>query len=179
MHEYWWKVHPDAEAPTAPYDFHLPSSYTVVCLASGLCHFQEDMTVFYLDRTTTAVHGPGQSLALNAQIFPSPRQFLGKPPALQVKKIYLIPQLFSQHMDMKQVTSGVIARTVYSARPFRHDLNQIPYNYTEEVRNRFNGLDLIHRVPDELWTEVCDTVQETGNKTIPKKKKCKKSKMAV
>ena len=54
--------------------------------------------------------------------------------------------------------------------------NQIPYDYTVEVRNRFKGLDLIDRVPDELWTEVCDIVQETGFKTIPKKKKCKKKK---
>ena len=61
-------------------------------------------------------------------------------------------------------------------QPLRHDLNQIPYDYTVEVRNRFKGLDLIGRVPDELWMEVRDTVQETGNKTIPKKKKCKKTK---
>ena len=60
--------------------------------------------------------------------------------------------------------------------PFRYDLNQIPYDYTVEVRNRFKGLDLIDRVPDELWPEVCDIVQETGIKTIPKKKKCKKVK---
>ena len=63
-----------------------------------------------------------------------------------------------------------------TTRPFRYDLNQIPYDYTVEVRNRFKGLDLIDRVPDELWMEVCDIVQETGNKTIPKKKKCKKAK---
>ena len=63
-----------------------------------------------------------------------------------------------------------------TTRPFRYDLNQIPYNYTVEVRNRFKGLDLIDGVPDELWTEVCDIVQETGIKTIQKKKKCKKSK---
>ena len=55
-------------------------------------------------------------------------------------------------------------------------VNQIPYDYTVEVRNRFKGLDLIDRVPDELWTEVHDIVQETGIKTIPKKKKCKKAK---
>ena len=61
-------------------------------------------------------------------------------------------------------------------RPFRYDLNQIPYDYTVEVRNRFNGLDLINRVPDELWTEVRDIVQEAVIKTIPKKKKCKKAK---
>ena len=63
-----------------------------------------------------------------------------------------------------------------TTRPFRYDLNQIPYDYTVEVRNRFKGLDLIDRVPDELWTEVLDIVQETGIKTIPKKKKCKKAK---
>ena len=60
--------------------------------------------------------------------------------------------------------------------PFRYDLNQIPYDYTVEVRNRFQGLDLIDRVPDELWMEVCDIVQETGIKTIPMEKKCKKAK---
>ena len=61
-------------------------------------------------------------------------------------------------------------------KPFRYDLNQIPYNYTVEVRNIFKGLDLIDRVSDELWNEVHDIVQETGIKTIPKKKKCKKAK---
>ena len=59
-------------------------------------------------------------------------------------------------------------------RPFRYDLNQIPSGYTVEVRNRFNGLDLIDRVPDELWMEVHDIVQEAVIKTLPKKKKCKK-----
>ena len=63
-----------------------------------------------------------------------------------------------------------------TTRPFRYDLNQILYNYTVEVRNRFKGLDLIDRVPEELWTEVCDIVQETGIKTIPMEKKCKKAK---
>ena len=62
---------------------------------------------------------------------------------------------------------------------FMYDLNQIRYDYTVEVRNRFKGVDLIDRLPDELWTEVLDIVQETGIKTIPKKKKCKKSKMVV
>ena len=66
-----------------------------------------------------------------------------------------------------------------TTRRFRYDLNQIPYDYTVEVTNRFKGLDLIDRVPDELWMEVSDIVQETGIKTIPRKKKCKKSKMAV
>ena len=63
-----------------------------------------------------------------------------------------------------------------TTRPFRYDLNQIPYDYTVEVRNRLKGLDLIDRVPDELWTEVRDIVQETGIKTIPMEKKCKKAK---
>ena len=63
-----------------------------------------------------------------------------------------------------------------TTRPFRYDLNQIPYDYTVEVRNRFKGFNLIYRLPEELWTEVCDIVQETGIKTIPKNKKCKKAK---
>ena len=63
-----------------------------------------------------------------------------------------------------------------TTRPFRYDLNQIPYDYTVEVRNRFKGLDLIDRVPDELWMEICDIVQEVGIRTIPKKKKSKKAK---
>ena len=63
-----------------------------------------------------------------------------------------------------------------TTRPFRYDLNQISHDYTVEVKNRIKGIDLIDRVPDELWMEVCDIVQETGSKTIPKKKKCKKEK---
>ena len=63
-----------------------------------------------------------------------------------------------------------------TTRPYRYDLNQIPYDYTVEVRNRFKGLDLIDTVPDELWTEVHDIVKETGIKTIPKKKKYTKAK---
>ena len=63
-----------------------------------------------------------------------------------------------------------------TARTFRYDLNQIPYDYTVEVRNRFKGLDLIDRVPDELWNEVCDIAQEKAIKTIPMEKKCKKAK---
>ena len=61
-----------------------------------------------------------------------------------------------------------------TTRLFRYDLNQIPYDSTVKVRNRFKGLDLIDRVPDELWMEVCDIVQETGIRTIPMEKKCKK-----
>ena len=64
-------------------------------------------------------------------------------------------------------------------RPFKYDLNKIPYDYTVEVTNRFKGLDLIDRVPEELWMKVHDIVQEEGSKTIPKKKKSKKRKMAV
>ena len=63
-----------------------------------------------------------------------------------------------------------------TTRPFRYDLSQIPYPYTVEVRNRFKGLDLIDRISEELWTEVRDILLETGIKTIPKKKKCKKAK---
>ena len=63
-----------------------------------------------------------------------------------------------------------------TARPFSYDLNQIPYDYTVEVRNRFKGLDLINRVPDELWMKVCDIEQETEIKTIPMEKKCKRAK---
>ena len=63
-----------------------------------------------------------------------------------------------------------------TTRPFSYDQNQIPYDHTMEVRNRFKELDLIDRVPEELWMEVCDTVKETWIKTIPKKKHCKKAK---
>ena len=63
-----------------------------------------------------------------------------------------------------------------TTRPFRYDLNQIPYDYTVEVRNRFKGLDLIDKVPDELWNEVRDIIQETGIKTIPMENKCRKAK---
>ena len=69
-----------------------------------------------------------------------------------------------------------LIRVGETTRPLRDDSDQIPHVYTVEVTSRFKGLDLIDRVPEELWTEVCDTVQETGSKTIPKKKKCKKAK---
>ena len=72
-----------------------------------------------------------------------------------------------------------VIKTFFVQFFFRYDLNQILYDYTVEMRSRFKGLDLIDRVPDELWMEVHDIVQETGIKTIPKKKKCKKRKMAV
>ena len=70
----------------------------------------------------------------------------------------------------------ILKKVGKTTRPFRYDLNQIPYDYTVEVRNRFKGLDLIDKVPDELWNEVRDIVQETGIKTIPMEKKCKKAK---
>ena len=70
-------------------------------------------------------------------------------------------------------------KVVTTTRPFSYDLNQIPYNYTVEVTNRFKGLDLIDRVPEELWTEVCDIVQEAVIKTIPRRKKCKKAKSCL
>ena len=66
-----------------------------------------------------------------------------------------------------------------TTRPFRYDLYQIPYDYTVQVRNRFNRLDMIDRMPEELWMEVPDIVQEAVIKTIPKKKKCKKGKMVI
>ena len=73
-------------------------------------------------------------------------------------------------------SSFIYPKVKKTTRTFRYDLNQIPYDYTVEVRNRFKGLDLIDRVPDELWNEVRDIVQETGIKTMPMEKKCKKAK---
>ena len=80
------------------------------------------------------------------------------------------------HVDIHSYIRLILKTVGKTTRPFRYDLNQIPYDYTVEMRNRFKGLDLIDRVPDELWTEVCDIVQEAVIKTIPKKKKCKKAK---
>ena len=88
--------------------------------------------------------------------------------------------LYSQQKQDQELTVAQIMNSLFrlkwkkvgkTARPFRYDLNQIPYDYIVEVRNRFKGLDLIDRVPDELWTEVCDIVQETEIKTIPMEKK--------
>ena len=78
--------------------------------------------------------------------------------------------------DRSKVRSCKEQYCIGTTRPFRYDLNQIPYDYTVQVRNRFKGLDLIDRVLDELWTEVCNIVWEAATKTIPKKKKCKKEK---
>ena len=86
--------------------------------------------------------------------------------------------LYSQQKQDQELTKFRIKlkKVWKTTRPSRYDLNQIPYDYTVEVRNRFKGLDLIDRVPDELRNEVCDIVQETGIKTIPMEKKCKKAK---
>ena len=104
--------------------------------------------------------------------FPSPGD-LPKPgiepgsPALQTDALLSEPPGKSR-LKLKKVGK--------TTRPFRYDLNQIPYDFTVEVRNRFKGLDLIDRVPDEPWNEVRDLVQRTGIKTIPMEKKCKKAK---
>ena len=82
----------------------------------------------------------------------------------------------AQIMNPLLPNSDLLKKVGNTTRPFRYDLNQILYDYTVEVRNRFKGLYLIDREPDELWTEVCDIVQETGIKTIPMEKKCKKAK---
>ena len=82
----------------------------------------------------------------------------------------------AQIMNSLLPNSDLLKKVGKTTRPFRYGLNQIPYDYTVEVRNRFKGLDLIDRVPDELWTEVRDIVQKTGIKTIPMEKKCKKTK---
>ena len=81
----------------------------------------------------------------------------------------------AQIMNSLLPNSDKLQKVRKTTKPLRYDLNQIPYDYTVEVRNRFKGLDLI-TVPDDLWTEVHDIVQETGIRTIPKKKKCKKQK---
>ena len=81
--------------------------------------------------------------------------------------------LYSQQKQDGRLKLKKVGKTT---RPFRYDLNQIPYNYTVEVTNRSKGLDLLDKVPKELWTGLHDIIQETGVKTIPKKKKCKKAK---
>ena len=82
----------------------------------------------------------------------------------------------SEHKHLIATFRLKLKKVQKNTRPFRYDLNQIPYDYTVEVRNRLKGLDLIDGVPDELWNEVHDIVQETGIKTIPVEKKCKKAK---
>ena len=82
----------------------------------------------------------------------------------------------SDHEHLIAKFRFILKKVGKTTRPFRYDLNQISYDYTVEVRNRFKGLDLTDRMPDELWMEVCAIVQEAVIKTIPKKKKCKKAK---
>ena len=84
-----------------------------------------------------------------------------------------VSQIMNSLLQNSELKLKEVGKTT---RPFRYDLNQIPYDYTVEVTNRFKGLDLIDRVPEELWTEVRDIVQAAGIKTISKKKKCKKAK---
>ena len=114
-------------------------------------------------------------------IWPFPKFYLSLPPSnislfsrsLSIIRLWL--RLWTPYCQI-QIYWRKVGKTT---RTLRYDLNQIPYDYTVEVRNRFKGLDLIDRVPDELWTEVHDIVQETGIKTIPKKKEMQKRKMAV
>ena len=89
---------------------------------------------------------------------------------LELTMVQIIHQLLIVNFRLK------LKKVAKTNGPSKYDLNQIPYDYTMEVRNRFKGLDLIDRVPDELWNEVHDIVQETGIKTIPMEKKCKKAK---
>ena len=96
--------------------------------------------------------------------------------SLQLAKTRLGADCGSDHECLIAKFRLKLKKVEKTTRPLRYDLNQIPCDYTVEVRNRFKGLDLTDRVPDELWTEVRDIVQETGIKTIPKKKKCKKAK---
>ena len=99
----------------------------------------------------------------------------GEAPYSQLKQdqVLTVAQIMNSLLPNSELILKKVGETT---RPFRYDLNQIPNDYTVEVRNRFKGLDMIDRLPDELWMEVCDIAQETGIKTIPKKKKCKKAK---
>ena len=96
--------------------------------------------------------------------------------SIESAKTRLGPDCGSDHELLIAKFKLKVKKVGKTTRPFRYDLNQIPQNFTAEARNRFKGLDLIDRLPDELRTEVHDTVEETGIKTIPKKKKCKKAK---
>ena len=96
--------------------------------------------------------------------------------SIQSAKTRLGADFGSDHEHLITKFRLKLNRVEKTMRLFRYELSQIPYDYTVEVRNRLNGLDLIDRVPDELWMEVHDIVQETGVKTISKKKKCKKPK---
>ena len=99
----------------------------------------------------------------------------GEAPSSQQKQDWElnVAQIMNSLLSNSELKLKKVGETT---KPFRYDLNQIPNDYTVEVRYRFKGLDLINRVPDELWMEACDIAQETGIKSIPKKKKCKKAK---
>ena len=98
-----------------------------------------------------------------------------------MEKLYTLSKK-DQELTVAQIMNSLVPNSDKlkkggkTTRSFRYDLNQIPYDYTMDVTNRFKGLDLIDRVPEELWTEVYNTLQEAVIKTIPKKKKCKKAK---
>ena len=96
----------------------------------------------------------------------------GKTIFSQQKQIWDLTVGYIMNSSLKNSDLKKVGKTI---RPFRYDLNHIPYNYTVEVTNRFKGLDLTDRLPDELWTEVPDIVQEVVIKTFPKKKKCKRA----
>ena len=85
----------------------------------------------------------------------------------------------AQIMNSLLENSDKLKKVQKTTKPFRYDLNQIPYNYTVQLTNRLKGLDLVDRVPEQLWMEVCNIVSDAVIKTIPKKKKCKKGKMVV
>ena len=93
---------------------------------------------------------------------------------MQLTKIRPKTDCGSDHEFLIAKFSLKLKKVGKTTRPFRYELNQIPYDYTVEMRNRLKGLDLIDRMPEELWTEVCDIVQEAEIKIIPKKKKCKR-----
>ena len=94
--------------------------------------------------------------------------------SIQSAKTRLGADCGSDHKLLIAKFSLKLKKVGKTSRPFRYDLNQIPYDYTVEVKNRFKGLDLISRAPDEQWTKVCDIVQETGIKTIPMERNAKK-----
>ena len=101
----------------------------------------------------------------------------------KMEKLYTSQQKQDRKLTVAQIMNSLLPNSDFNlkkvgktTRPSRYDLKQIPYNYTVEVRNRFKGLDLIDRAPDELWIEFHDIVQETKIKTIPMEKKCKKAK---
>ena len=115
-------------------------------------------------------HGPVSSVRLAATLISSQRWRS----SIELAKARLGADCGSDHEHLIDKFRLKVKSVEETTRTFRHDLNQFPYDYTVELRNSFKGLDLIDRVPDELWTEIHDILQETGIKTILKKKKCKK-----